>query len=348
MDTTLALGMSDGWVIVLDAETFAVMWSTQACSILSRVTVKMSADGTLIATVGSGLFEECTIFNAMNGEVKRTIVHETTQTMGMHDLVVFGVSGVAFSPNGEKLVTQNVDSSVIVSDTATGDDKIYMQGQYGVPNGVTFNADGTRVLSCVNGWIQIFDAMTGAFVQQIMVENYFATSVSTSPVANDMVAITNERDEEIYICDIEEGLVIRNIGINGDYTMFAAFSTCGQTIATQGIWTSEVKLVDVVTGDVKMRLIGHTRQVLMASWCPYDANKIVSVSDDGTCKVWDVSTGGLLISINVNRGIESVTWGCNWVAASLAFAMGHHPRLGVESRVLALDFGVIRIIQDFL
>jgi hypothetical protein len=31
-----------------------------------------------------------------------------------------------------------------------------------------------------------------------------------------------------------------------------------------------------------------------------------------------------------------------------AFAMGHHPRLGERSRVLALDEGVVRMILDYL
>jgi hypothetical protein len=47
--------------------------------------------------------------------------------------------------------------------------------------------------------------------------------------------------------------------------------------------------------------------------------------------------------------IVSVSWGRDWVRdtqTGVAFAMGHHPRLGERSRVLALDAGVVRMILD--
>ena len=47
--------------------------------------------------------------------------------------------------------------------------------------------------------------------------------------------------------------------------------------------------------------------------------------------------------------ICALAWGRDWVRdtqTGVAFAMGHHPRLGAESRVLELDAGVVRMILD--
>ena len=66
---------------------------------------------------------------------------------------------------------------------------------------------------------------------------------------------------------------------------------------------------------------------------------------DGTCNVWDMSNGELLWTITLAQPIFSVAWGREW-ERDMAFAMGHHPRLGAGSRVLALEAGVVRMILD--
>jgi hypothetical protein len=63
-----------------------------------------------------------------------------------------------------------------------------------------------------------------------------------------------------------------------------------------------------------------------------------------------LSAGALLRTIeNGDDILESVAWGRDWVRdtqTGVAFAMGHHPRLGERSRILALDAGVVRMILD--
>jgi hypothetical protein len=44
-----------------------------------------------------------------------------------------------------------------------------------------------------------------------------------------------------------------------------------------------------------------------------------------------------------------MSWGRDWVQdtqKAVAFAMGHHPRLGGGSQVLELEVGVVRMIVD--
>ena len=65
--------------------------------------------------------------------------------------------------------------------------------------------------------------------------------------------------------------------------------------------------------------------------------------------MWDSSTGALLRTIVLGSPLWAVVWGRDWVRdthTGVAFAMGHHPRLGAESQVLGLDPGVVRMIVD--
>ena len=66
-------------------------------------------------------------------------------------------------------------------------------------------------------------------------------------------------------------------------------------------------------------------------------------------QVWDSSTGTLLRTIDVGRAVLCVKWGRDWVQdtqKAMAFAMGHHPRLGAGSQVLELEAGVVQMILD--
>lgn len=52
--------------------------------------------------------------------------------------------------------------------------------------------------------------------------------------------------------------------------------------------------------------------------------------------MWDTSTGALLRTIEFGWELNAVAWGRDWLLDTqrgVAFAMGHHPRLGGASLV---------------
>jgi WD40 repeat protein len=106
--------------------------------------------------------------------------------------------------------------------------------------------------------------------------------------------------------------------------------------------------MDFQSGERRLTLVGHHGKVEGACWSE-DGSKLATVRFDGTCMVWDSSTGALLRTIQMATPIKTVSWGRDWVRDTqrgVAFAMGYHPRLGADSRVLALDTGVVRMILD--
>ena len=149
--------------------------------------------------------------------------------------------------------------------------------------------------------------------------------------------------EEVALWDMENGNEIWSIVASG----FAVFSPDARSIACAFPDAWDVHLLDAHTGEFRLDMVGGTGTLCSATFS-VDGSKLAVGSYDETCQVWDSSTGALLRTIDVGDCVTSVASGRDWVrdTSAMAFAMGHHPRLGVESRVLALEVGVVRMILD--
>jgi WD40 repeat protein len=147
---------------------------------------------------------------------------------------------------------------------------------------------------------------------------------------------------QAHVWDVERGEKLRTFTGRD----FAVFSPDGRTIAIGSDNLRDVNLFDSESG---------TKVVTMdAAWArsasfSLDGSKLATGGFDGACKVWGSATGALLRTIEVGAGVRSVSWGRGWVRdtqRAMAFAMGHHPRLGAGAQVLELEVGVLRMILD--
>ena len=66
------------------------------------------------------------------------------------------------------------------------------------------------------------------------------------------------------------------------------FSPDGKQIAS-GSWDTTVKIWNASSGELQSTLAGHTGSVTQLEFI--DADTVVSSSDDGTTRAWDVATG---------------------------------------------------------
>jgi len=336
----LALGLTSGRVMLVDGETVEVRWAVQAHSLNSGVCVAMSPNGRFVASVGSD-DDDWKIWDAASGELHRvfTTHHGTGWNIG-------GLVAVAFSPCGQRLATRGFHGAVILWDARTGEEEHRMQGTARDAWCIAFTADGARVASSGDTFIDVFDATTGAWLRTIEEHGPLVTCVSFSPTAISMLA-TAASLNAIHLWDIDSGEMIREIV---GCCSVAIFSPDGRTIATASAGGAcDVQLMDAESGALRYRMVGHTDEVWMAAWS-VDGSKLASGSPDGTCMVWDSSTGALLRLMELgDEKPQSVAWGRNWMRdtqRAMAFAMGHHPRLGAVSWVLGLEAGVVRMILD--
>jgi len=348
--------------MLVDEATGGVKWEVEAhIGEHARVQVAMSLDGRFVASVELD-DPRWKLWDAASGAVH--MVGATHDGTGACICAVDGqgwpavqqgcpvvahtggLCAVALSPCGQRFATGGEDGAVIVWDIRTGEAGRRMVEEDVLGVGISalcFSASGARLASgYLDGSIRVWDT-TGALLLWKHGEQE-VESLHFSPTDENQLVIGTGR--EVALWDVENGDEFWRIVGSG----FAVFSPDARSIACTSCTTTalayDVLLVDAHTGEFRLRMVGLSEYFCCAAFS-VDGSKLASVSYDGTCMVWDSSTGALLRTINVGNSVSSVASGRDWVRdTQRAFAMGHHPRLGVESRVLELEAGVVRMILD--
>ena len=181
-------------------------------------------------------------------------------TLAGHEDVV---SGVAFSPDGQRIATASHDGTAQVWDAVTGRDVLAIEGRKDFELlSITFSPDGQRLLTCGGkpaegkgtGGAQVWDSATGQKLLDLEGHNYCVWS--------------------------------------------AAFSPDGKRIVTgAGDWAygpGEAKVWDAATGQELLTLQGHSNGVRSVAFSP-DSKRILtgSVDLDGSgmgCHHWQGSS----------------------------------------------------------
>ena len=372
--------------MLVDEATGEEKWRVQAHD--GAVCVAMTPDGRFVASMGSG-DGHWRLWDAESGELDWVnAMHNGTGPCLCEDLdewgedrlvnagcPVVGHSGcllaLSFSPLGQKIATRDSNGAVIVWDVENREAapmetlaRFHEEGDL-EPNyeytSLSFSADGARIASGDGfNFMQIWDVLTGAELDNSARNALHAemgrlfvdivTQVAFSPTEDWKDAIAGSGTLQLW--DDVHGELLREFPNCGQ---IAVFSPDGRAIATDSGARSVGKLVDAESGEVLFRMVGHTHDITAIAFSVPDGSKLASVCGgadggaDGTCKVWDSSTGALLRTINLGMSVTSVSWGRDWVRdtqTAIAFAMGNHPRLGAGSQVLEHEVGVVRMILD--
>ncbi|KIJ42157.1 hypothetical protein M422DRAFT_171537, partial [Sphaerobolus stellatus SS14] len=216
------------------------------------------------------------------------------------------VTSVAFSPDGQRVVSGSADKTIRIWNSQTGE--LISRPFHGHTNTVTsvaFSPDGQRVVSGSDDMtIRIWNAHTGNLVSGLLQgHRYSVTSVAFSPDGQRVVS--GSADKTIRIWNTYTGelasrpfeghtstvtsLVSRPFSHTNMVTS-VAFSPDGQWVvsgsddATTGIWNAHTG--ELVSGPFK----GHTYSVTSVAFSP-DGQRVVSGSDDKTIWIWNAHTG---------------------------------------------------------
>jgi len=355
-----------GRVRLVEAATGTVRWDVASCpdQPFNRHSVAMSPDGRFVASV-SATEENWKLWNTASGTAWMTgAKHDGTgacvcgvaRTRGEEvdegcplQAHTDGVCVVAFSPCRHFFATGGRDRAVMLWNAQTGNAEHVMQGHTRFVSALAFSAGGGKVASASGDWsILLWDSKTGTLLRTIDTHHNLVQNLHFSPT-NSSRLVSVDVGERVKQWDVDSGQLCKTFVGMG----FCQFSPDGRTIATAGNsgdqGDREVRLLDAESGELRLRLVGHQTRVRCVSWSP-DGRKLASGSgSDDTCKVWDSSTGALLRTIQLEGPCSCLSWGRDWVQdtqRAMAFAMGHHPRLGGGSRVLELEVGVVRMIVD--
>ena len=202
------------------------------------------------------------------------------------------VWGVAFSPDGNRIVSGSADDTVRVWDAATGQPVGQpLTGHQDRVWGVAFSPDGTRIVSgSADTTVRVWDAATGQPVGQPLTGHTAGVfSVAFSPDGTRIVS--GSADTTVRVWDAATGQPVgQPLTGHQDRVWGVAFSPDGTRIVS-GSADTTVRVWDAATGQpVGQPLTGHQDRVFSVAFSP-DGTRIVSGSADTTVRVWDAATG---------------------------------------------------------
>ncbi|HVK14811.1 MAG TPA: protein kinase, partial [Gemmataceae bacterium] len=297
--------------------------------------VAFSPDGKRLAVGhGSGLGgSPVTVWDVAAGRILHTFPGHASYT-----------HGVAFTPDGRRVVSGGSDGAVRVWDAEAGGLAFEAKTGARAILAVAVSPDGKRIAAPCEHAVKVLDAATGAEVRLLTGHVGTVTSVAFSP--DGKVLASGSSDRTVRFWDPADGTAVRTLRGHGESVWDVAFSPDGKRLAsasrdgTVRVWDTavdpEVQLLewgvsvayspdgrllatghgfnakgnngiairDAETGKERLRLEGPGGAVAFSP----DGTRLATPAEDRELRVWDTGTGKSAVRLETGPGGWRHAW----------------------------------------
>lgn len=213
-----------------------------------------------------------------------------------------GVSSVAFSADGARVLSGGSEGIVKLWDTGTGALVRTFEGRSGPVSSIAISPDGLGILSGSWQTLQLWDVATGTGIRVFEGHKGHVVAVAFSP---DGGRVASASDSAVRLWNAATGLLLRAFEGHSADVLSIAFSADGRHLAS-GSQDRTVKLWDVATGVLVRTFEGHLDGVSSVAFSR-DGRLLVSGGRDAATRLWDVTTGTQLAGAIGGRDGQWVT-----------------------------------------
>ncbi len=241
-----------------------------------------SADGQRLAVGGAGLVE---VWDVVSGG-----------PIARFEDQYGAIDALAFSLDGDLLVTGASDGSLKVRDLSSGDILLSEQRSRGQYNTAAFNPDGSLLaLGATDGQVTLIDVATGDVVRSFGVDDQYITQVVFHPNGGQVAAVS--QNDVVRVWNASTGALLRELDQSGQ---LVAFSADGSTLTTGGIG-GRVMLYDVMNGYPTISLDGNPVTGLGFG---QENTRLWIVRGHDTVEAWDARSGDPLEAFTTGVLVE--------------------------------------------
>lgn len=205
-----------------------------------------------------------------------------------------GVGSVAFSSDGESVLTVATDRSAILWETSSGRELWRYPAEpfgYQMHSG-ELSPDKRLVVTVNSKKVKLWDAVTGAGLKEFGDGPYVVGCVRFSP---DGRYVLMGKDYQARLWEVGSGNEVKTFGepraVVSDpcgNIRDLSFSPDGKRILV-GYYSGRSKLWDVASGRVLAEFAGHTKPVVGVAFMP-GGRRVVTGGSDSTVRVWDIES----------------------------------------------------------
>jgi hypothetical protein len=266
--------------------------------------------------IGVALAVEANLIEPPSVQARRALLAASySQILSRFEGHTDDVWSVAFSPDGQTVLSGSVDKTLILWDVATGEVLRTFEGHTDDVWSVAFSPDGQTALSASkDNTLILWEVATGEPLRTFEGHTDAVVSVAFSPdgqmaLSGSCYAESSDTGcvrGELILWEVATGEPLRTFEGHTFSVRSVAFSPDGQT-ALSGSYDRTLILWDLATGEVLRTFEGHRGYVVSVAFSP-DGQTALSGSYDTTLILWRVlaSPGSLLPWVENNRYVPEL------------------------------------------